>query len=142
MRNVLLPLDLSAESERAIAPAIHLAACFGALLTLLHVVEPGAASGDPSGAEQPEAALNRVRATAIDLATGAGWSGPEIHVRVVGATHVASAIVDEAAAGSCDVIALATQGRSGFRRLLLGSVADKVLRTADLPLLVCRGRSE
>ena len=142
MRKVLVPLDLSSESERAIAPAIHLAACFGASVTLLHVIEPDEASGDPSGAEPPEAALDRMRAAAIDLAAGAGLSGPAIHVRVVGATHVASAIVDEATAESCDVIALATQGRSGFRRLLLGSVADKVLRTADIPLMVCRGRSE
>jgi nucleotide-binding universal stress UspA family protein len=54
-------------------------------------------------------------------------------------TQVASAIVEEARAQACGLIALATHGRGGFKRLLLGSFADKVLRGTSCPLLVYRG---
>jgi nucleotide-binding universal stress UspA family protein len=50
--------------------------------------------------------------------------------------QAAQAILEEAQAQVADVIGLATHGRSGLRRLLLGSVADKVLRGATVPVLV------
>jgi nucleotide-binding universal stress UspA family protein len=53
-------------------------------------------------------------------------------------SNVAAAIVEEATESGCDMIAMATHGRSGFSRLALGSVADKVLRSATIPLLVMK----
>ena len=50
----------------------------------------------------------------------------------------AAAILDDAQKNAVDLIALATQGRGGLKRLLLGSVADKVLRGAATPVLVYR----
>ena len=52
------------------------------------------------------------------------------------------AILEEAKTGGHDLIALATHGRSGLARILLGSVADKVLRRADVPVLVYRPQME
>ena len=49
----------------------------------------------------------------------------------------AQAILDETREANCDVVAIATHGRSGLPRLLRGSVADKVIRGAHTPVLVC-----
>jgi len=64
-----------------------------------------------------------------------------VQTRVVVAPHAAPAILEEARSQRCDFIALATRGRGGLRRLLLGSVADKVLRGGVTPMLVCRPRT-
>lgn len=54
----------------------------------------------------------------------------------------ATAILDEASTSGCDLIAIATHGRGGLKRLLVGSVADKVLRGAITPVLVYRPTGE
>jgi len=53
-------------------------------------------------------------------------------------THVAEGILRAAAEGGFDLVAIATHGRGGVRRLVLGSVADKVIRGARLPVLSVR----
>ena len=53
----------------------------------------------------------------------------------------AATILDEAGGGDVDLIALATHGRGGLPRLLLGSVADKVVRGSPVPVLVYRPRA-
>jgi nucleotide-binding universal stress UspA family protein len=50
-----------------------------------------------------------------------------------------TAILDEANATNCDLVAISTHGRGGLPRLLFGSVADKVIRSAHQAVLVCRG---
>jgi nucleotide-binding universal stress UspA family protein len=52
--------------------------------------------------------------------------------------QVAAAILEDASQHDIDLIAMSTAGRSGLARLLIGSVADKVLRRAEIPLLVYR----
>ena len=150
LRNILVPLDLSLESQVVIEPALALAACFGAAVTLLHVIEPEFAAAEATEAASgigAAAALERLLVHAGELAQCAGVQrggagGVEIRSRLVSGSHVASAIVDEADSHAYDLIALATHGRGGFRRLLLGSVADKVLRSATCPVLSYRGRGE
>jgi nucleotide-binding universal stress UspA family protein len=61
-----------------------------------------------------------------------------MQTRVVSHDQPAAAILDDASAHGADLIALATQGRGGLKRLLLGSVADKVVRGAATPVLVYR----
>jgi nucleotide-binding universal stress UspA family protein len=128
VRHVLVPLDGSGLSEQVVEPAVELANVLGARLTLLRVVEPHPTPG-PGPAEEASAYLE-------------GWAGrlrgraQGVRARVVAARHAASAILEEAR--SADLVALSTHGRGGVRRLLLGSVADKVLRGAAVPVLVCR----
>jgi nucleotide-binding universal stress UspA family protein len=62
----------------------------------------------------------------------------KVQTRVVVRSHIASAILEEAQNEFCDLIALAMHGRTGIKRLLLGSVCDKVLRGATCPVLVYR----
>jgi nucleotide-binding universal stress UspA family protein len=64
--------------------------------------------------------------------------GATVHIDVRVAERVASAILDAAREQHIDLIAIATHGRSGLARLLLGSVADKVVRGATLPVLLYR----
>jgi nucleotide-binding universal stress UspA family protein len=61
-----------------------------------------------------------------------------VQTRVVGHDKPAAAILDDAQKNAVDLIALATSGRGGLKRLLLGSVADKVVRGAVTPVLVYR----
>jgi nucleotide-binding universal stress UspA family protein len=61
-----------------------------------------------------------------------------VQARVVSHEQAAAAILDDAQKNAVDLIALATQGRGGLKRLLLGSVADKVLRGATTPVLLYR----
>ena len=61
-----------------------------------------------------------------------------VHTRIVIDPQPAAGIVHTAGASGIDLIALATHGRSGLARVLLGSVADKVVRSADVPVLVVR----
>jgi nucleotide-binding universal stress UspA family protein len=148
-RHLLVPLDASADAAAILAPASALAACSGASMTLLQVVQPipiiFSEAGVPFAysASIPDDAATRelartfeehLAATARTLASGTGL---RVRAEVVVATHVAAAIVEFARASGADAIAMSTHGR-GASRLLLGSVADKVLRGSDLPLLLVR----
>jgi nucleotide-binding universal stress UspA family protein len=60
----------------------------------------------------------------------------QVQARVVVAKHPVEAILNAAQTEKSNLIALATHGYGGFRRLVLGSVADKIVRHAPLPVLV------
>ena len=64
--------------------------------------------------------------------------GFPVQTRILTGAHPATAILNEAAGGDYDLLALETHGRRGLPRLFLGSVADKVVRGATLPVLVHR----
>jgi nucleotide-binding universal stress UspA family protein len=74
-----------------------------------------------------EGLAQRLRARSLAVAT-----------RVVQNDRPATAILDEASSRGVDLIALATRGRGRLKRPVLGSVADKVLRGAETPVLMCR----
>jgi nucleotide-binding universal stress UspA family protein len=141
-RRVLVPLDGSTLSEQVLEAALALGSLTQAEYTLLHVY---GLTSDPAldpmnyplvaGAEP---ALERMRAdTEAYLAkvaerlTGRGF---RVQTQVAQGRHAASAILD--GAQGVDLIALETHGRRGLPRLLLGSVADKVIRGASIPVLV------
>jgi nucleotide-binding universal stress UspA family protein len=149
--HILVPLDGSELAEQALGPALAVGRLLGARYTLLQVISPvGRLIADQAGCYVPgelaarelkrleqalrvqaEAYLERV---ARDLRAGSA----SMQTRVVTHEDPAAAIGEFAGANAVDGIALATHGRGGFARLFLGSVADKVLRTASVPLLVWR----
>ncbi|MEZ4412113.1 MAG: universal stress protein [Gemmatimonadales bacterium] len=144
-RKVFVALDGSTESESAIGPALALADPKRCEVVLLRVVPPIPIAGEAgmgaslamddsltaSLTEQAEAYLEgvaaRVRSPAVKVST-----------RVVVEPGVAQAILHEAALADAELLALATHGARGLRRMVLGSVADKVLRGADRPVLLTR----
>jgi nucleotide-binding universal stress UspA family protein len=139
-RRVLCAVDLSEVSVRALAYAGAIATWYGARLTALHVVptfEPvevrAGALFDPVRILQPmprEEVLER-----LGEALEAAGIAPGEATAAAGAGPAAETIVDQAVAGNADLLVMGTHGRSGFDRLLLGSVAEKVLRRASCPVL-------
>jgi nucleotide-binding universal stress UspA family protein len=145
VRRILIPLDGSERSEAIMAPALALGQLLGAVYTLLRVVVPavlGPAAPfttptdfDPERTSRDEAEAQRY----LDTVAGRmEQAGAIVRTRVRVTDQVASAILEESQSERCDMIALSTAGRSGLRRLMIGSVADKVLRRAEVPLLLHR----
>jgi nucleotide-binding universal stress UspA family protein len=139
VRRVLVALDRSPLAEQVLGPARDLAQSLRASLVLLHVIAP-AGEPAPPGAAWPdpeflEAEAAEARTYLEHLAGPLRGQGVEVQVRVVAGRHAAPAILVQTGAGGCDLVALATRGRGGLRRLLLGSVADKVVRGATTPVL-------
>lgn len=141
LARLLLTTDLSAESLRAFAPLAALARAQGSTVTLLHVVED--ASFTPRGAAF--AAPIHLPGAEEDQARAEAWLAEHAHdalgdlpleVRVIRADKPGPAIARYATEHQCDLIAMSTHGRTGFRALFVGSVTESVLRHADCPVLV------
>ena len=144
---VLLPLDDSQLSHEVLEPALSLAKCSGASISLLRIVQPvpliivegGMTFNYPLGPID-ESATTRVAMDAQEHLTAVArevrdYFGVDVETYVTVDGQVARAIIDFARAHDIDVIGMATHGR-GASRLVLGSVVDKVLRGSDVPLLL------
>jgi nucleotide-binding universal stress UspA family protein len=144
---ILVPLDGSPLAERALGPAIALARVWDGELALLQVVRPVMLSADPalplplpSAFDEDLTTMRRTGAQDYidDIVE-------ELHEQGVRATGVAAlgwyaadSILEAGRPERVAAIVIATHGRGGLRRLALGSVADKVIRGADVPVLVYR----
>jgi nucleotide-binding universal stress UspA family protein len=147
LRHILIPLDGAALAEHVLEPATAL----GSLMqcddySLLRVVGPpveteGSPSSDArtAGLEPP---IEHLRAEAQGylnrVAERLQGQGFKVQTHVVAGKYPPSAILDAVHSLAVDLIALETHGRRGLRRLLVGSVADKVIRGASTPVLVHR----
>jgi nucleotide-binding universal stress UspA family protein len=120
VRRVLVPLDGSALAKEALGPAVALGALMQAEYTLLQVV--GSGQDQAAARSSLERVAERLRERSL-----------QVQARVAIYEHPAAAILDEAQAHRIDLIALATHGHGGLKRLVLGSVADKVVRGATRP---------
>lgn len=143
-KHLLLPVDGSALSLRAVDSGIALAAALGARVHALHVLPPFAAATYFAAIAQADEAMYVERAAAR-----AEHVLAEVRQRAqaAGVACESSHEIDDrpycaiAAAVSkyhCDMIVMATHGRRGIGKLLLGSVTQKVLLLAEVPVLVCR----
>jgi nucleotide-binding universal stress UspA family protein len=152
-RHLLIPLDGTPLAERMIERAVELGSLFDADYTLLRVVRPVLVAGVPamvgSVGEEAHALLNRMeqiqeqlRRTAAAYLEGVAGRlrgrGLRVQTRVAVDEQPGAAVVREAADPVIDLVALETHGRHGVSRMLLGSVADKVIRGAARPVLVHR----
>jgi nucleotide-binding universal stress UspA family protein len=137
---ILVPTDGSTGAEAAAEHGLNLAAAFGSQIHFLSVVDArtyGGADGD-SEARARESPLYQQASEAVatleDLATGTGIT---CHTAVQeGVPH--EAILDYAGDHGVDLVSMGTHGRTGLSRLLLGSVAERVVRTSDWPVLSSR----
>jgi nucleotide-binding universal stress UspA family protein len=144
VRRIVIPLDGSPLAEQALEPAQTLGELFGAGYTLMRAVEPMFSAdlpvpGPGLGIRDP-ALLARFTADARSyleqVAARLRERSKDVRTEVVLNRLAASAVLEETPAE--DLIALATHGRGGMSRLVLGSVADKVVRGAAGPVLVYR----
>lgn len=139
-RHILVPTDFSAESRRAFPPAAALARAGKARITLLHVVPDaqltphGAPFAPPMGslstAKESESARHQLEALRPELK-----GAVSVDAQVLTANDPAQAIARFAKDQNCDLIVTSTHGRTGFRRFMLGSVAEGILRHSEVPVL-------
>jgi nucleotide-binding universal stress UspA family protein len=145
MRRFLVPLDLSPDSEQVLETVAELAVLFQSSVTLLHVVEPFFDLVDPA-APYPLAVdqrltqgrleeANRRLARASEMLRDAGTV---VETQIVESASAAGGILEALERNDADVVAMTTHGAGGLRRMLLGSVADKVIRGSRKPTLVKR----
>lgn len=140
-KRVLVPLDGSEQSEHALAHS--LSEFPGEFLVLLHVINParagyGAQAGIPSFSEEW---YEEQEATAEGLFEEARERAAGHDVTVETDTEVgqpARAIVEYAEANDVDQIVMGSHGREGVARVLLGSVAETVVRRSPVPVTVVR----
>ncbi len=139
-KRILCPVDLSELSIRPLAYAAALARWYEAALMVLHVVPTfdsfqvrAAALGEPVQVVQPmsrDEILTEIRR----VVAAAGATTGRTHVVAEAGGEVAT-IVDQATTLPADLLVMGTHGRSGFDRLVLGSVTEKVMRKAPCPVL-------
>lgn len=141
---ILVPTDFSATADAALDYACVLADRFGASIQLLHVLhDPFVADGMGADAFLSEAPTMReaMRQDAQDRLShrAAPRPGITLHIETeVLFGHGARTIADYAESRGADLIVMGTHGRTGVAHLLLGSIAEKLVRTAPCPVLTVR----
>jgi len=137
---ILVPTDGSAATREAVEHAVDLAAEHGATIHALYVVNSASFAGLPmdSSWENVSAMLNEEGSTALEeVAAIAGEHGVAVE-RELADGNPAREIVRYAEDADCDLVVMGTHGRGGIDRLLLGSVAEKVVRSSSVPVLTVR----
>lgn len=139
---ILVPTDGSKATERAIRNAVDIASQYDATVHALYVVDASVYSSIEAGADIVIESLQQEGQTAIEEVTArARAAGVETESAVVsGSAH--RAILDYADEEAIDLIVMGTHGRTGIDRYLLGSVTEKVVRSADVPVLTVRMSEE
>jgi nucleotide-binding universal stress UspA family protein len=142
IKRILVPLDGSGLAERALPLAWGIASRTSADLLLLSAVVPneqwaGLATTEPADATERQAAEAYLESVAEPLRTH------RLKVRTLAVNdRAAHAICAAADAGGCDLIVMATHGRSGLGSWFAGSVAERVRHTTDTPVLLVHARRE
>lgn len=144
IRHLLVPLDGSPLAESVLAPVRDLARATRARITLAHIV--------PVPRLWPRTLLPTEDEVGPDLLGGSEYlsriadglraDGFDVATRVEPGGMPATVIVELAKQLNADLLAMATHGYGGVRRTLLGSVADKVLRSSSIPVMVLRSGAE
>jgi len=142
-QRILFATDGSTASEHASRLAVDLAKAHGAKLTVLYVVDPypyiGIGEANPMGFQAyMSAALQHAAEAQAKVMALAGPAGVDCQPRVAEDVAAATGIVQSAKQVDADLIVVGSHGRSGVARLVLGSVASKVLAEATVPVLVVR----
>jgi nucleotide-binding universal stress UspA family protein len=140
-RKILVPVDFSDHSARALDLAVEVAGAFQARVELLHCYQLSPAALSPYGMVLPESFDREVREAAARRL--AEWRDKVAARGIQVGANLSSmlpslAITDTADELGADLIVMGTRGLSGLKHVLLGSVAERVLRTARCPVLTVR----
>ena len=142
IRKVLCPVDFSEASEHALRYALAFAQAYDAELEILHVVEvPFLPSYATAGVPDLSLPVERIQQRCTDrmdelTAKYAEWHAKTSGRVIVGAPFLE--IIREAKKEHCDLIVMGTHGRSGLQHMLIGSVAEKVVRKSPCPVLTVK----
>lgn len=141
---ILVPVDGSEPSRRALSEAIALGRICHSALVLMHVVEYYPVMLEMATAttwelisddlrRHGQGVLDEAHRAAVDAGLAA-----ESHLVDASASRVCDLIVDQARAHRCDLIVMGTHGRRGLNRALIGSDAELVIRQSPVPVLLVR----
>lgn len=141
---ILVAVDGSSNGDRALVHSVDLARASGAALRIAHVVDMGWTAVAPELAIDVRSRVEALRAdgkavvdAALAIAREAGMQAETLLLETATpGQRVAEALVDAAIAWPADLIVLGTHGRSGLERIVLGSVADGVVRRSPIPVLL------
>ncbi|EHP43976.1 universal stress protein [Cupriavidus basilensis OR16] len=147
-KKIVVAVDGSATSDLALAEAIRIAGTGDAQVLAVYVVDNGqlmfdVAYYDPTPVQQALAESGeRALAAAAQRLSGQGVRHETrlVTQQAVGG-DIAGAVNEAAADWGADLIVIGTHGRRGVRRLVLGSVAESVIRQASVPVLLVRGQA-
>jgi nucleotide-binding universal stress UspA family protein len=144
-KHILLATDGSTASAHAAALAVDLARTQGAKLTAIYVVDPYPymlmGEANPYGFQAYMAAAQEHAAqahAAVAVLCGQGGEPVEMQARMIENVAAASGIIQSAQESGADLIVIGSHGRSGIMRLMLGSVASRVVAESAIPVLVAR----
>lgn len=141
LQRILVPIDFSAPSQQALRYAVRFAKEFGAQITVLHVVEKTAIGRGPEMPARLDYAEKQrtIAEKNLHALTAASEAEGDLEIGSTLAEGVpADEIIETAKDFATDLIIIGTHGYKGWRRVLLGSTAQKVVRAAPCPVLVVR----
>lgn len=144
-KHILLATDGSAASARAAQLAVDLARELGARLTAVYVVDPypylGVGESNPLGFQAYMSAAQAHAAEAhakVETLCTHGGEPVRLQARMVEDMHASDAILKTAKDEGADLVVVGTHGRTGIGRMMMGSVAAKVVSQSPIPVLVAR----
>lgn len=141
MDHIIVPLDTSDVSARALDAATKLAGSFDARITLLIVLDTAVRNGLREAAESESVMIEREAESYLGaIAEGMRRSGMSVTMTVVDGLDPAAAISEASESENADLIVMCTHGRTGAERWLLGSVTDRVIRSSTVPVYVIPAR--
>ncbi|NJM34812.1 MAG: universal stress protein [Rhodomicrobium sp.] len=143
-KHILIPTDGSELSEKAIHHGVALAKALGAEVTIATATEPWDAVivGEVAVVLPPQQYEQTASKTAENILSAARRiaekDGLACHALHIKDRHPAEGIVDAVKEKGCDLIVMASHGRRGFSRLILGSEANEVVTHSPVPVLIVR----
>lgn len=142
-KHILVPVDGSATSLLAVSKAAELARTFGSEVTAVYVLDPYPFTGVGADfaygqAQYLSAATAEANKALEDVNQALADSGVTVHTLVGEGHAVHEGIVRVGEKVGADLIVMGSHGRRGLQKLVLGSVAQRVLQTAHVPVLVVR----
>ena len=145
-KHILVPVDGSETALFAVQKATALAKAFGSEVTAVYVIDPypftGVGADFAYGQDQYlSAASAEAKAALQAVAEQFEGTGLKVNQRVEESSSASRGILDAAQAVGADLIVMGSHGRRGLEKLVLGSVAQRVLAAAVLPVLVVNARN-
>ncbi len=129
LTKILCPTDYSAASDNAVRYAVEFARKVGAHVRFIHILSSGSAAVPDEDDVIPESFSSVLMAEKK--------KGLDADIRVLKGAP-APVIIEQAATWGADLIIMGSRGRSGLKRLVMGSVAEEVFRSSDIPVLLVK----
>ena len=142
-KKIVVPIDGSGWSERAIPHAVDIARISNSEIILLHVFKPPlheyqdtlALAGED---EQIARIRDNIKQHLLSLRGQLRGEGIECRVQVIEAVGIAAQICDYVNEEKVDLVVMSTHGRSGLARFVFGSVTHKVMQSVEIPVMLIR----